>query len=264
MRVGMLLPPTGTVQVINKSLDPLSARLGDLSDHPQNIRSVFRTSRGSLVAPECLPHAPDLLPDHWTPSGMSADRLPHFFRRSIEAFRPPKLSAAYGRRSPARCPVAFSFATAWLRFTPIRRTSPDARISSASASTQRRTADEAAPPRAAARAASAAYAPRPARPARPPPPAARTPHRSARTPPGAAVHSLPRSASTLHVVPSVPPLIAPAIAHSLAEITFGDRSLAGSYPVRELIRDLAITASVCMDRARSIHIPGLWISCFGR
>ena len=43
------------------------------------------------------------------------------------------LSAAYGSRSPERCPVAFSFATAWLRLTPIRWTRPDARISSLSA-----------------------------------------------------------------------------------------------------------------------------------
>src|SRR5258708_4218146 len=45
-----------------------------------------------------------------------------------------RLSAAYGRRSPPRWPVAFSFATAWFRFTPIRRTRPAARMNSPSAS----------------------------------------------------------------------------------------------------------------------------------
>jgi hypothetical protein len=39
------------------------------------------------------------------------------------------LSSAYGRRSPERCPVAFSFLTAWLRFTPILPTSTAARSS---------------------------------------------------------------------------------------------------------------------------------------
>jgi hypothetical protein len=41
---------------------------------------------------------------------------------------------AHGTSSPGSCPVAFSFATAWLRLTPMRRTSRAARISSAGAS----------------------------------------------------------------------------------------------------------------------------------
>jgi integrase len=45
---------------------------------------------------------------------------------SIPAYR-VHLGPAYGSRSPERCPVAFSFATAWFKLVPIRRTSPDAR-----------------------------------------------------------------------------------------------------------------------------------------
>ena len=48
------------------------------------------------------------------------------------------LSWAYGRRSPDHCPVAFSFATAWLRLTPILRTSSAARSRAWKASAQRR------------------------------------------------------------------------------------------------------------------------------
>jgi hypothetical protein len=44
------------------------------------------------------------------------------------------LCLAYQSRSPDRCPVAFSFVTAWLRLTPTRRTRLAARTSSRSAS----------------------------------------------------------------------------------------------------------------------------------
>ena len=69
------------------------------------------------------------------------------------------LSSAYRGRSPDHCPVAFSFATAWFKLTPIRRTSSAARSSACTASRSGASGGVTAP-RATARVASAAYAPR--------------------------------------------------------------------------------------------------------
>jgi hypothetical protein len=91
-------------------------------------------------------------------------------------------AAAYRSRSPERCPVAFSFATAWFRLTPIRRTSPAARMNSPRArgtGYQRgrlRRGRQRVPPPPHTR-------PGPAAPVWPPRPDQRTPHWSGRTRP---------------------------------------------------------------------------------
>jgi hypothetical protein len=74
MRIGVLLAPPRPEQIPDQPADPRPARIADLGDH----RSLLRIS--SVAA-----------------SSRSARR---------------RLSAAYGRRSPERWPVAFSFATA--------------------------------------------------------------------------------------------------------------------------------------------------------
>jgi hypothetical protein len=71
----------------------------------------------------------------------SPENLPDLLRHRIETLRAAQALSGVGEEIPEGCPVAFSFATAWFRFTPILRTIPDARISSRTA-------------------ASAAYAPR--------------------------------------------------------------------------------------------------------
>jgi hypothetical protein len=68
-------------------------------------------------------------------------------------------SSAYAGRSPDDCPVAFSFATAWFKFTPTRRT-PSAARSKACTASASGTSGAVTAPRAMARVASAAYAPR--------------------------------------------------------------------------------------------------------
>src|SRR6516225_7561346 len=54
VRVRMLLPPSGTEQVIDQRLDPLATRRGDLPDHPP--LPEHRTRGGMLRGPpECVP-----------------------------------------------------------------------------------------------------------------------------------------------------------------------------------------------------------------
>ena len=74
VRIGVLLVPAGAEQVVDQPLDPLPARFDDLPDHRRRLRMCSAAAS----------------------------------RRS--ALR--RLSAAYGTRSPERCPVALSFATA--------------------------------------------------------------------------------------------------------------------------------------------------------
>lgn len=120
VRVGVLRAPARPEQVVDQPGDSFPAR----TDLPDHCRILFRTSSAA-----------------WSRS--RARRM---------------LSAAYGRRSPLRWPVALSFATAWLRLTPMRRTSPAARMNSPSAS---RSGDSptTAPLRAADKTTCAAYAP---------------------------------------------------------------------------------------------------------
>ena len=59
--------------------------------------------------------------------GPSARRWP------VDAVSHPQRAGGVTGRSPAGCPVAVSFAAAWVKLTPMRWTSPAARISSISA-----------------------------------------------------------------------------------------------------------------------------------
>jgi hypothetical protein len=149
-------------------------RLGEQSGEPPEVPAVGRTVAPARPGPatrrrgadpgaphtdlpvqvpdqSCGPLAAEHLPDH-----RSRLRTASAAASSRSARRTH--SAAYGRRSPDRCPVAFSFATAWFRLTPIRRTSPAARISSVSACRNGASAGFISP-RAAANVACAAYAP---------------------------------------------------------------------------------------------------------
>ena len=86
VRVGVFFAASGAEQGVDQPGDSRAAWIADLRDH----RSLRRISSAAAS------------------------------RRSARR----RHAAAYGSRSPERCPVAFSFATAWFRFTPIRRTSP--------------------------------------------------------------------------------------------------------------------------------------------
>ena len=77
VRVGVFFAASGAEQVVDQPGDSLAARIADLRDH----RSLRRISSAAAS------------------------------RRSARR----RHAAAYGSRSPERCPVAFSFATAWFR-----------------------------------------------------------------------------------------------------------------------------------------------------
>ena len=173
-----------------------------------------------------------------------------------------RLSRAYGRRSPERWPVALSFATAWFRFTPILRTSPEARISSPSAS-RKAVLPAADPPCAAAKVTSAAYAPR------------ARPDRVAASSSSSNSSSVRRNSTLCGRLPPCfdrrdpcgsPCLVLPLIVSAIP-ILHGRRMpsapFGAMFPTGDLPGAGLQQAIVCMDRARSIHKSGLCISCFG-
>ena len=92
MRVGVLLPPPRTVQVIDERLDVLPARRGDLPDHAHAFRKLPPIPSG---LPEEIPSAvrdsfrcAETVPRRRNAFRLSPESLPDFFRDRVEAFRP--------------------------------------------------------------------------------------------------------------------------------------------------------------------------------
>ena len=107
MRVGVLLPPPGTVQVVDERLDALPARRADLPDHRHAFRNPatgrFHVSgMHSASQPESIPRVRNA----FQAGGMHSACHRRAFRissatASMRSAR-RKLSAAYGTRSPER------------------------------------------------------------------------------------------------------------------------------------------------------------------
>ena len=92
MGVGVLLPPPGTVQVMDERLDTLPARRADLPDHAHAFRNPAAVPSG---LPEWIPRAArrafrqsGSIPGRRNVFRLSPESLPDFFRDRIEAFRP--------------------------------------------------------------------------------------------------------------------------------------------------------------------------------
>ena len=156
VRVGVFLPASGAVQVADQPGHVLAAR-ADLPDHrspgprlaaerhpvPRNaIRSAFRATRNAIRAVAAGAERRPVILDRrkaarilvrpaggvarvrgW-PGGIWSAGLPRPLPAGPRGA--PTLPRTRGR-SPDHCPVAFSFATAWFKFTPIRRTPSAAR-----------------------------------------------------------------------------------------------------------------------------------------